>query len=554
MKKFVCLILLVLALSLLAAHAEEFGIGEPWNVDGQWTLTIDSIEETRDRNQFSDKKPAAVYIITYTYSNIGYVDSNGIMDGLYLPIDNRIVDSDGMMGYSYPASYEYYPQEVPVGAKCKAQAAIGVDTAGLPIKLYVDQYDGNGTQQSAVFVLDAQSRKSKQTTKSNNTQKAAIEELSLSDIIPDDSVWGLSTKAFKSAYAGSYSSTKVGKSSALVKENLSVEGYEMSAYYVFSNGKLSKITYVLLDDSDKTSVKACAANLIDTMSDVLGTVPTEGKGVSEWNGGSIQIGTAKLKNYTGSNNLNACVIFREGASAQATATKVTENSTIATVREWVDQGLGIGETVSNLLLENRTLSMSINLGSGGILPLEDLAESRVSSITDEILNHTEFDSEWDKIVISFTDVRDYIFTKDDIISSSYGRYFDPTGLETPGNTSSELPTQGKEYKIKHGEFLSSTVNGNTIVIKAKITPNLTNSLTIKQNYLNVDDLIRNQGLDEFNEIQYWAVADMTDGSESKVISFTVPKNIISAIANANISASDLGDYVDDLWILPSLRG
>ena len=46
---------------------------------------------------------------------------------------------------------------------------------------------------------------------------------------------------------------------------------------------------------------------------------------------------------------------------------------------------------------------------------------------------------------------------------------------------------------------------------------------------------------------------MTDGSEAKVISFTVPKKVISAIANAKISASDLGDYVEDLWILPSLR-
>ena len=78
-------------------------------------------------------------------------------------------------------------------------------------------------------------------------------------------------------------------------------------------------------------------------------------------------------------------------------------------------------------------------------------------------------------------------------------------------------------------------------------------MTIKQNYLNVGDLIRNQGLDEFEEIQYWAVAHMTDGSEAKVISFTVPKKVISAIANAKISASDLGDYVEDLWILPSLR-
>lgn len=76
------------------------------------------MEETKDRNEYSDKNPAAVYVVTYTYENIGYVDEDGI------------VDSTGKMGYSYPGDVTKYAQSVPVGAFCEAQACIGVDNPG----------------------------------------------------------------------------------------------------------------------------------------------------------------------------------------------------------------------------------------------------------------------------------------------------------------------------------------------------------------------------------------------------------------------------------------
>lgn len=136
-----------------SAAQSEFAIGETWTVDGQWELTVDSIEETADRNQYSDKQPAAVYIVSYTYKNTGYNDANGIMDGLYFSLDHQIVDCEGNMGYSYPGDVSEYPQETPVGAKCSAQVCIGVDHAGTPIKLYVSKYDGNENEQSVTFIV-----------------------------------------------------------------------------------------------------------------------------------------------------------------------------------------------------------------------------------------------------------------------------------------------------------------------------------------------------------------------------------------------------------------
>lgn len=131
----------------------EYKIGETWTVNGQWSLTVNSVRATNDRNPYADYKPGAVYIIDYTYTNLGYVDQDGIMNGLFLCMDNSIVDHAGVMGQSYPGDIYLYPQEVPVGATCKAQACVGVDNPG-SFKVIVSDYDGNGKQQTATFALN----------------------------------------------------------------------------------------------------------------------------------------------------------------------------------------------------------------------------------------------------------------------------------------------------------------------------------------------------------------------------------------------------------------
>lgn len=138
-----------------AVSKDVYAIGETWTVDGQWSLTVNSVTETDDRNQFSDKNPAAVYIVDYSYTNIGYEDKNGIMDGLYMSLDDSIVDNSGLMGYSYPGAITNYAQEAPVGATCNAQVCIGVDNPG-DFQINVKQYDGNSKKQSAKFNIAVQ--------------------------------------------------------------------------------------------------------------------------------------------------------------------------------------------------------------------------------------------------------------------------------------------------------------------------------------------------------------------------------------------------------------
>lgn len=137
----------------VATEQTEYKIGETWTVDGLWEMTITGVTETADRNEFDDRSPAAVYIVDYTYTNIGYEDSTGLMDGLYFSIDESVIDNAGTMGYSYPGDTTYYPQETPVGATCTAQVCVGVDNAG-SFKLNVSKYDDDGNNYEATFLVE----------------------------------------------------------------------------------------------------------------------------------------------------------------------------------------------------------------------------------------------------------------------------------------------------------------------------------------------------------------------------------------------------------------
>lgn len=123
-------------------------------------------------------------------------------------------------------------------------------------------------------------------------------------------------------------------------------------------------------------------------------------------------------------------------------------------------------------------------------------------------------------------------------------------VETPEQVDTD--TDSNTFRIPHGVLLSAQASDSRLVLKVKITALSTNKTTIDQNYFNIENIIKNQGGDQYTEIQYWAVADMTSGEESKVISFTLDSSTIQMIKNGSIAATQIGDYANDLYILPSL--
>lgn len=110
-----------------------------------------------------------------------------------------------------------------------------------------------------------------------------------------------------------------------------------------------------------------------------------------------------------------------------------------------------------------------------------------------------------------------------------------------------------KYKARFGEVKEANKLGKELTIKFKIKSSTSNKTTIDQNGFNIEDLILNQGASEYDKINYWAVADMADGSESKVISFTLNKDMINQIKEKTMPANQIIDYASDVWILPSLQ-
>ena len=122
--------------------------------------------------------------------------------------------------------------------------------------------------------------------------------------------------------------------------------------------------------------------------------------------------------------------------------------------------------------------------------------------------------------------------------------------EEPTAEPTEKPSEllyGDLLELKETELDDKTV----IVLKAKITPSATNKMTIDKNYMNAFEWLQKHD-NKCDEFQYWAVADMQDGSESKVMSFTLNADVINAIRKKTIVDIQLSHYAEDIWILPSL--
>ncbi|MDO5737800.1 MAG: hypothetical protein Q4P65_00915 [Eubacteriales bacterium] len=132
---------------------QAYGANQDWIVDGQWRLQVHSAIQSDERNEYSDKKPGQVVIVSYTYENLGY--EGDIME-LYL-IPARATNGLKKMGYSYPVTVTIIPQQTPVGALCEgAQEVFAFDDVSDEITLYFEKYDNAGNKQKARFTLPIQ--------------------------------------------------------------------------------------------------------------------------------------------------------------------------------------------------------------------------------------------------------------------------------------------------------------------------------------------------------------------------------------------------------------
>ena len=113
-----------------------------------------------------------------------------------------------------------------------------------------------------------------------------------------------------------------------------------------------------------------------------------------------------------------------------------------------------------------------------------------------------------------------------------------------------------DIKLNTGEILDVNANGTTLIVKAKVNSLLNNKQTVDQNYYNACEIIRSLGDLKISELQYWAVSEAQSGDDIKIISFTVPSDVIAKVSGSTSTTfadNTLAGMVTDLWILPSLQ-
>lgn len=100
-----------------------FSLGETVEItteEGVYTLTVDSVKKTAERNSYETKQPEAVYEIAYSYSNVSMEETVYISEYSF-----TLIDAHGNTGYIYPNSSDVYPSETVKGAKSKGEMFFG---------------------------------------------------------------------------------------------------------------------------------------------------------------------------------------------------------------------------------------------------------------------------------------------------------------------------------------------------------------------------------------------------------------------------------------------
>lgn len=90
--------------------------------EGEYKFKITKVEETAERNEFSDKTPNRVIIISYEYENISYSTDLFISD-----MNFKAYDKDNNSMDTYPASIEY-ADSISAGRKTSGQMAFGLNS------------------------------------------------------------------------------------------------------------------------------------------------------------------------------------------------------------------------------------------------------------------------------------------------------------------------------------------------------------------------------------------------------------------------------------------
>lgn len=124
-----------------------YGVGDTYKYKDNYSLKIDSVKTTKERNQFADKKAKEVVIVTYTYENLNS-DKDLFIDSMAF----KAYDAEGNAVDTYPSDIEKMPKAVSKGRKCTAQIAYAVNSGDtLELEYYDNMFN---SKKDTIFKLN----------------------------------------------------------------------------------------------------------------------------------------------------------------------------------------------------------------------------------------------------------------------------------------------------------------------------------------------------------------------------------------------------------------
>lgn len=142
------------------------------------------------------------------------------------------------------------------------------------------------------------------------------------------------------------------------------------------------------------------------------------------------------------------VVVSSGVSA-------SDEEFVSVVTEAVQDDVGEGETITDVKLSERVLTIYVDLADDYPISRRDVMISRVGSITDSVLELEQYDSFWDKVAVDFGEDGSVYNSREKAVDDGYGRYFEqekyfffPGGVKEPENKAEENTKETAEAESK----------------------------------------------------------------------------------------------------------
>lgn len=102
-----------------------------------------------------------------------------------------------------------------------------------------------------------------------------------------------------------------------------------------------------------------------------------------------------------------------------------EDVNLDELKETIEMNIGEDDTLKDVKYEGNDIFIEVLLDDDGVFEPKDLAISRYSSITDELLENPH----WENISVEFTNVGIITMNTNQAVENEYGKYFDSLDIE-----------------------------------------------------------------------------------------------------------------------------